>query len=265
LPDDAPLSLRVSKGTLRRALLIVDALLKAFEERGYRVFAGPKVEVEGVRLSFTIEERLESKQEQPADVDLSGSYRFGHSRFDKRWVPSGQLTLQLNEGSEYWARGCRRTWSDAKKSTLEQRLGGLLPAMLELVALKREHEAEVKRRADEERARQLRLEQEAKVRAEKRKAYRAEYSRLRQLTRQVKNWKLSHDLRAYIEAATNAHVQTRGEIEPDSELAKWLEWASWQADRLDPFCESRPSILDEDPKQFEDPKPSHFGSWSYGQ
>jgi hypothetical protein len=41
----------------------------------------------------------------------------------------------------------------------------------------------------------------------------------------------------------------------------WLDWARAQADGLDPFCESPPSILEEDPKQFEDPRPSYLGSW----
>ena len=42
--EKSTLELRVSKGTLRRALLITDALLKALENRGYVVKPGPTAE-----------------------------------------------------------------------------------------------------------------------------------------------------------------------------------------------------------------------------
>jgi hypothetical protein len=260
-PEKLPLAVKVSKASLRRALLIIDALLKAFEKRGYRVIAGPKVELDGIQVGFSVEELLETKSEQSEEHDLSGSYTFGHSRFDKKWVPSGRLQLRLEGGGEYWARGSRHSWSDGQKSMLEQRLKKVLPAMLAYVELKKEHEAELKRRADEQRAEELRREREAKLRAEKRKEYRAELVRFRQLTRQVKSWRLSHELRVFIETATQDHIQKHGSVESGSKFAEWLEWASCQADRLDPLCESRPSILDEDPKTFEDPKPGYLGSW----
>ena len=98
-PENAPLALRVSKGSLRRALLITDALLKAFEDRGYRVFTGPKVELDGVRLCISLEEQLESQQEQSKEHDLSGHYSFGHSRFNRPWVPSRLLERSLASGN----------------------------------------------------------------------------------------------------------------------------------------------------------------------
>lgn len=59
MPEEAGLNLHVSKSTLRRALLILDAVLKAFEKRGYKVSVGPKVRVMDVHVSFGISETLE--------------------------------------------------------------------------------------------------------------------------------------------------------------------------------------------------------------
>ncbi len=37
-----------------------------------------------------------------------------------------------------------------------------------------------------------------------------------------------------------------GAIDPEGELAKWLDWARKHADRVDPLIESPPSVFDED-------------------
>lgn len=44
-PDDASLGMRVSRAQLRRALLILDAILKALNARGYATSAGPVVTI----------------------------------------------------------------------------------------------------------------------------------------------------------------------------------------------------------------------------
>ena len=52
-------------------------------------------------------------------------------------------------------------------------------------------------------------------------------------------WKQSQILREYIAALTDASHN------PGEHNEGYLEWAMQQADRLDPFCESPYSILDE--------------------
>jgi hypothetical protein len=264
-PKDAPLALKTSKASLRRALLVMDAVVRGLVRAGYEVTEGPSVILLGVPLSFSIEEQLERKRQAPEEHDLNGYYSFGHSRFNQTWSPSSRLTLRINEGGAYWAHGCRYRWSDGEKSPLEKRLSRVFPAMLQLAAKKKEHEAEVKRREEEQKAEEVRRQQAARRRAEKRQAYRAERARFRTLIKQAKGWKLARDLRLFIEAARHDHIAKHGSIEPGGEFANWLDWARWQANRLDPFCESDPSILDEDPKQFEDPRPKYLGSWYSGQ
>jgi hypothetical protein len=50
---------------------------------------------------------------------------------------------------------------------------------------------------------------------------------------------------AYIEAVLQDAIGQHGSVDPDSETGRWIDWATMQADRLDPLVESPPSILDE--------------------
>jgi hypothetical protein len=73
----------------------------------------------------------------------------------------------------------------------------------------------------------------------------AEQERVDSLIKQAESWKTSKLLRAFVEAAKRELGPANGNITLDSELAQWIDWASQQADRLDPLRERPPSILDE--------------------
>jgi hypothetical protein len=114
-PEGLELDIIVSKASLRRALLIMDALLKAMEQRGYKVESGPTIGILDVQVGFGIKESLRTEKEEPKDHDLDGPYAFGHSRFNQKRAPSGLLTLEIDEGGGYWSRGYRRAWRDSPK------------------------------------------------------------------------------------------------------------------------------------------------------
>lgn len=65
VPQDPALDIRVATCNLRRSLLIMDALLKALEQRGYAVAKGPTVEIRGERLRFGIWEAVEVEKVEP--------------------------------------------------------------------------------------------------------------------------------------------------------------------------------------------------------
>jgi hypothetical protein len=65
------------------------------------------------------------------------------------------------------------------------------------------------------------------------------------LLRASTDWMAARDLRTYIEAV-KAKCMAQGRQLDEPQVATWVEWASCQADRLDPLRESPPSILDED-------------------
>ena len=112
--DGLVLNVCVSRTGLRRSLLIMDALLKALEQQGCSVAAGPTVEILGIRLGFEIRESLRTEKEEPKEHDLDGRYSFGHSRFNQKKVPSGLLTIEIHAES-YWSYGSRHTWRDTPK------------------------------------------------------------------------------------------------------------------------------------------------------
>ena len=64
------------------------------------------------------------------------------------------------------------------------------------------------------------------------------------------------EIRRAEEIAMRQDAAARGkDISGDSELGKWLVWATAQADRLDPLKESPPSILDDEAKYKEPERP----------
>jgi hypothetical protein len=132
--ENAPLAIHVSRGSLRRALLIMDAILKALERREYPVAAGPSVTILGATIRFCIWEQLDVQETEPKDHKLEGRYSFGHSRFIRKQVPSERLTLKIDHGETYWSPGCRQTWRDTQKRKLEDMLNGIVAGLVELGA-----------------------------------------------------------------------------------------------------------------------------------
>lgn len=244
-PTDAALNIRVTKTNLRRALLIMDALIKALEERDMPVSPGPEVAIQDVRLSFGINESLRTQREQPADHDLDGPYRFGHSRFHTKQAPNGQLVLRIDEAAHSWASGCRQSWRDGKKQRLENCLNKVIAGLVELAGRRMEHEQQMEREAEERRIEEARRQEERRLRAGKLERIKAERAQLDSLLKNADDWRRSQNLRDFIDAVRQGCLSQHGRINPDSELDQWIEWAERQADRIDPLVESPPSILDE--------------------
>jgi hypothetical protein len=69
------------------------------------------------------------------------------------------------------------------------------------------------------------------------------------------NWAKSKRLRDYIKAKKADYISQGVTIGPKSDAGKWLKWATDQADRLDPFKKSPPSLLDDEDKYSPTPKP----------
>ncbi len=177
LPKERVLNIRVSKGCLRRALLIFDAILKTCEASNYAVARGPTVTIQDAKMSFGVVERLEAKEEQPKEHDLDGHYDFAYNRFNRKQVPSGRLELFIDQSGLYWVHGCRLTWRDGKKP-LEQRLNSFMDGLEDLAARIRTHREEEQRKAEHRRGEELRRQEEARQRADKRAKYEAEHNRV---------------------------------------------------------------------------------------
>ena len=200
-PNKPTLDIIVSKASLRRALLIMDALFQALEKRGYQVSAGPKVTILGVDVSFGISESLETVGESCKEHNLDGDYVFGHSRYNEKCSPSGKLTLKINEGGAYWTNRTRHNWCDTEKKPLEDRLNQFVAGLVEMAARLKCRDEELAKQAELQRQQEARLQEEARQRAERRNAYRAEKARVDLLLTQAENWQRSKLLRDLIDAA----------------------------------------------------------------
>ena len=262
-PKQDSLDVVVSRGSLHRALCIMDALLKAFEADGYRVRLTEKepsetvVELMDVVIPFGISESLVDKQEEkPPEDKLEGRYTFHHSLYQRKLVPSGALSLRIEPGQYYYwnsESGLRRKWSDGKKQRLEDRLASFCDGVVKMAEAK--HAGKLRREEEERQshAAQKRREEMEQIRATMWEKIQSEQTRVNQLLADATHWQRSKLLRDYIQTVREAAL-ARGETLADhSETGQWIKWATEQADRLDPLRPSPPSILDDKEKY----KPAH--------
>jgi len=245
LPQDAALELRVSKGQLRRALLLMDAVLRALEHHGHQVLRGPQVTLLGIAVRFNIVEEMETLREEEDHADDDEYYTFRHSRFRAKRVPSGRLAFKITDAGRYWLQGCRQTWRDTPKRLLETCLDQVIAGLMAVAARIKQHEEESRRKEEARREAEKRHQELAEQRALKRAAIQAERARLDALLEEAKRWGQSRNLRNYIQAVHEKALLTGQDIQTDAKLNGWIVWASTHADRLDPLTESPPSLLDE--------------------
>lgn len=268
-PKQGCLDVSVSKSSLHRALCILDAVLKAFEAKGFRVRTTDDdpsqtvVELLDVTVPFRISESLEPKREdKEPDNNLTGRYEFRHSTFRSRMVPSGALSLRIEHGwPHYWREEAklRRTWGDGTRQRLENCLATFLKGVVIIATAKRagkQREEEEKRQRAEA---QKRAEEAERDRAAMWERITAEQSKVGRLLSDAARWDRSKVVREYIQAVTQAAVARGESIGEGTELGTWLKWATEQADRLDPLTPSPPSILDEKEK-YRPPERRGYGN-----
>lgn len=191
------LDIDVAKPQLRRALRSMDALVRAFEARGWNVTLGTGddrksyVTIFNQRLPFGIRETLKKVANPPPKPQrlVDGTvYTPWHREY--RDEPSGQLAFVMRYS---WSHGVDKSWRESKTRRLEERLGDFI---ISLVSIAHEEAESDKRRAEMERKR---LEAEELRRAEERRRE-AEAACVRALNRQSLRWETSKRLDAYLKA-----------------------------------------------------------------
>jgi hypothetical protein len=241
-PKGQALNVSVSSTTLDRALRVVDALVKALEERGHGVevrevnlpvrehhYGAPPpapepewhtVAVVGeTAVRFGLEEGYDTIELPPPPPTGARETRSWDLRRPvKERIPNGRLTLTIlnSPGSE------RRTLSDTKGEPIEARLGSFI-LLVEAVAVAiREAEAKAVRRAEERR----REEEEYREAQEHR---RREEALVKDLDERLNLWLAAGRYRQLAEAI-EAMPATDGEEE---RRASWLAWLRSYAERVE--------------------------------
>lgn len=226
------LDVDVSKALMGRALRIMNAVVKAFEKRGWTVTVGAgedygsHVTVLGQRVSFGIREPRKQIPNEPAKPErlVTGEW-YTPFRAKYSQVPSGRLCLVIRNR---WGRAVEKSLSDGKTVRLEEKLNDF---MVTVVALAHERSEWDQRRLEAE---QQRREAEQRRLAEQRRME-VEKARLKALEDQAQRWHRSRILVEYV-AAVRTHMAQEEEMGVEAgELEEWLAWAESHARALNPL------------------------------
>jgi hypothetical protein len=130
------LDIEATPRDLPRALLIMDTLIKALEERGYEIppiTGQTRVKIQGVLVGFQLRSQLIRTRLEPRELSLEGYYQFGYNRIESRPDLPGLLRLEIICG----CRGngqARRSWGDTPSLRLEDLLNQFIIGLLRAAA-----------------------------------------------------------------------------------------------------------------------------------
>lgn len=232
------LDVRVSEGTLERALGVMTQALAVVERQGYSVEVSEQgatnALISGQRVSFGIEEPIRRVVTQKPRVPNPTD------QWDYDEVvtcePSGKLVLCIHSGTAWGEREERRRWSDAKVQRVESRIADFVAGLMRTAVAQRRREEKRKRDEAEQ-------QQRAEEAVHLRKAIEQEEEKLKQLNRWMDEWEGAERMRRFIAAYAEKTSSWTGEKQ--SKYKAWIEWATRQADRIDPFVSEKPtSVLD---------------------
>ncbi len=215
---------RVSLGTYKRALAIVNALALAASARGFAVredkdegrivFAGHNAEVQ-----LRVTEPLESKTRPRTRYD-------GKVEQEKYYVPTGRLRITLQSGYQEGP-----IFEDRDTRALDTQLNrvfcGFYRQVVKVWREDRRHNAF--HRELEEEAR-LRAEAE-RLKAERERLLAEDRARRRRLVSETNRWAQSKRIREYV-----AYIRSRASERSNTsdELSEWMLWATSVAATVDP-------------------------------
>jgi len=223
------LDISVGKDSVHRSLLIMDALIKALEKRGFLTSLNDNytdttsVKIHGEVIKFGIFET--SRRVAKPGRKMSEKYDMSDPAWE--YVPTGKVSLQIKE---YYDG--RKSISDGKTKRLEDCLNKfilLLVKASESIKIRRkEHEQwekEYQEQAQREREVALKKQQEQKM--------------LNQLFNNADSWNKCKLAREYIDAVTE-------KASGGDELNSWLDWANRLVEGIEskllyPLKESQPS------------------------
>jgi len=135
---------RVGKESIDRASRIMDALIKALDDRNIELVfddedrQSARMVIDGETLGFSLEEKTRRERYQPTLAEKKELQKNPYYRYrlpDDKFFPSGNLSLKLDIG--WWGRGLRGAWSDGKKQRVEGCLNKFIIAAYKAAAAKK--------------------------------------------------------------------------------------------------------------------------------
>ena len=229
---------RSPEGTLDRALQVMSQVLAVLERQNFSVEISEQWStaalIQGQRISFGIEEPIRKVVTQKPQVS-DPTDRWDYDQV-VTFEPSGILDLVIHSNS-WETRTSRKRWSDAKVQRIEKLIPDFVAVLMRTAVTLRRQEEERIRRESEQQRRAQEMEQ-------LRKEIEEEEKKLEQFNRWLESWERAERLRRFI--AVFAQTSRSVPAEKESKYREWIEWATREADRLDPFVSEKPaSVLDQ--------------------
>ncbi|NQT64036.1 MAG: hypothetical protein HQ556_13830 [Candidatus Marinimicrobia bacterium] len=212
------LDVGVCKPSFQRTLLIMDALVKALEARGFQVSIareygeGTKVLINGEQIAFRIQESV--KQIPNTNLKYDGNLSFLNNKHD--YVPTGKLSLRIEE----YYHGAKSI-SDGKTQHLEDCLNKFI-----LMLVKASEIMKIEAKEAEIRAQEYRVE--AEKREEVRRLSEREQAMVNELLENAALWNKCVLARNYILAIEEKEKESSNSAAIDD----WVNWANKQLDEF---------------------------------
>jgi hypothetical protein len=205
------LDIAVSKGSLDRAMLLMDTMVKALEARGYSVSVATEgnkavtvAKVLNESIQIQLWELVNRRQRELTQKEKKEQERWPcmYSRPRYEYSPSGHQALYI---VGYLGEGFRRVWCDGKKQKIEHCLDSFLRGLLI---------AAEELKADRIRREQCQKEREEKERRhmEEERRRREEEAKVQKLKDLVACWDESRRIREFLGAVEEAAVQKSGRL-----------------------------------------------------
>jgi hypothetical protein len=205
------LDISVGKDSIHRTLLIMDALIKALEKRGFIVSINDdhrdntSVMINEETIFFCIFESSRQIPNPKREID----------RWENRYeyIPSGRLSLKIKN----YYHG-QKSISDGKIQQLENKLNDFI-----VLLLKASEIAKIRRKERQEREKeyQKRVKMEREIALKKQQ----EQEMLNKLFKNAEAWNKCVLVRQYIKAMKACSSE--------GDLDSWIAWADGQVDRID--------------------------------
>jgi hypothetical protein len=227
--NDEAFEVSVGADNITRALAILQILCDALEQRGYPIGPKPKdpKEKREVYSGFPVKEPIpiyakvldtfiifriteRSHRREIALENRTDSYT------TYEYAPSGKLCFEiLTSPYESYAR---HTWQEGKALKIEDQIHEFVINMIHIATMKKENAAQ-----DEIRHKQWLIEEEK--RRERERLQQMENSRIKTLLEETEKLININRIKDYIIVITEEGKRRLGESYPESDFAKWVDWA----------------------------------------
>lgn len=224
------LDVSVTQKHLKRALRILDAVMKEFERQGYEVHTTSYNELSKSYVKIDKEEVYFHLHEKGKRVKKENS-KYSWDSYDH--INTGELILGLSD-SLYWSR--TRAIADGKTTRLENKLDRFFISVFDLAEKEKDKKIEhenFQKEAELKRKRLAEIEEKKRLIKEKREQrFQEELNRRVSLENESKAFSVSNDIYRFIEAVDREiRKHTLNDIQK-SRHKEWKTWATEHADRL---------------------------------